>query len=163
MPYTPFHFGPGLLAKAATPRWISFLAFAAANVAVDCEVAFNYLRGHHPHHGHVHTVAIGGPLGLVVGLLTVLALRSWFPRTVAAHPLLRADLTALGGAVGGFLGGASHALIDALMHRDARPFWPFSMSNPLLGLVPVWSIYVGCVIAGAAGYWILKARPGTPA
>jgi membrane-bound metal-dependent hydrolase YbcI (DUF457 family) len=158
VPFTPFHFGPGLLVKAASPRRISALAFAAANVAVDSEVAFNLLRGHHPRHGIVHTILVAGPLGLVVGLLAVWAVRRWFPRTVAAHPLLREDSSMVAGAIGGLLGGASHPLLDAIGRKATHPFWPWSMSNPLFGIVPYWSLIVSCIAAGLLGYWILRVR-----
>ena len=158
MPYTPFHFGPGLLLKSATPRWISFVGFAMANVVVDCEVLFNELRGHRPAHGLVHTIILAGPIGLVSGMLAVLVVRRWFPRTVAAHPLLRGDLTLRAGAIGGLLGGASHPLLDGIGRKGTHPFWPWSMSNPLLHVVPFWSVIVTCIATGLLGYWILKMR-----
>jgi hypothetical protein len=162
VPYTPFHFGPGLLFKAGAPRWISAVGFAAANVAVDCEVFFNFLRGHHPRHGIVHTIVVAGPLGLVVGLLTVLAIRRWFPRTVAAHPQLRGDLTSAAGAIGGFLGGATHPLLDAIGRKWTYPFWPWlPKANPLLGIIPFWALVAGCVVSGFLGWWILRARAAT--
>lgn len=158
MPYTPFHFGPGLLVKAADPRHVSFTAYAMANVAVDCEPFFNILLRHHPAHGHVHTLVVAAPLGLAAGAITALLLRRFFRRTVSSNPLLRAE-AAFGAALwGGFLGGASHPLIDGMMHKDAHPFWPWTLRDPLLWLVPVWSIYVGCAVAGLLGWWILRAR-----
>jgi membrane-bound metal-dependent hydrolase YbcI (DUF457 family) len=163
VPYTPFHFGPGLLAKAASPRWISALTFAAANVAVDCEVAFNILRGHHPRHGIVHTILVAGPLGLAVGLLAAWTIRRCFPRTVAAHAQLREESSLIAGAVGGLLGGASHPLLDALGRRGTHPFWPWSSSNPLFGLMPYWAVVTACVVSGLLGIWLLARRNAKPA
>lgn len=55
MPITPFHFGPGLLFKAAVPRHFSLSAFAAVQVAIDTEVIVNMARGHEPLHDFLHT------------------------------------------------------------------------------------------------------------
>jgi len=43
MPFTPFHFGPGLLIKVCVPRWFWFTSFVLANVLIDCEVLY-YMR-----------------------------------------------------------------------------------------------------------------------
>ncbi len=40
MPFTPFHFGPGLFAKSLLPRHFSWLAFVASQVLIDCETLF---------------------------------------------------------------------------------------------------------------------------
>ena len=164
MPYTPYHFGPGLLLKSASPRWISIVGFAGANIAVDCEVLFNDLRAYHPVHGLMHTIPFAGPIGLFSGILSVLVVRRWFPR-VAAHPLLRGDLTIAAGAIGGFLGGATHPLLDAIGRKGTHPLWPWSQANPLFRLVPFWWLLGLCVASGVLGYWILKVRmrPATTA
>jgi len=155
VPVTPFHFGPGLLLKAASPRRLSFTAFAFANCVIDCETAWHALRHELPYHGPLHTMVVATPVGLVAGALLGAALGRLFPRTAETHPLLRAEATALGGAIGGALGGATHPLIDGLMHRDVFPFWPFVAGNPLLGLVSRPSIYVGCVLCGLVGALLL--------
>ena len=38
MPFTPFHFGPGALLKAAAPRHVSLIAFCAAQVLTQIPV-----------------------------------------------------------------------------------------------------------------------------
>ena len=162
MPVTPFHFGPGLLIKSAAPRHVSFLGFAAANVAVDCEPVARWLLHLHPLHGPVHTLIVAGPLGLVAGGLVSLALGRLFPRTAGAHPILKSEASWKSGAVGGLLGGASHPLIDGLMHRDVHPFWPFVDANPLLGLISLRGIYLGCALAGVLGLALLALRRRQP-
>ena len=130
-------------------------------MVVDCEVAFNFLRGHYPLHGPIHTMVVASPLGLLSGLFAVRAVRRWFPRTVAAYPLLRGDLTPAAGAIGGLLGGATHPLLDAIGRNRTYPFWPWSKANPLFHVMPYWELATLCVLTGLLGYWILKAR--TPA
>ena len=70
----------------------------------------------------------------------------------------------IAGALGGFLGGASHPVLDALGRRGTYPLMPWSKSNPFFGMMPYWSVMVACVVAGVLGYWILRVRrPETPA
>ena len=59
MPFTPLHFGPGLLLKAAAPRHVSFTAFVASQVLIDLESLYNILRGAWPVHRELHTFAFG--------------------------------------------------------------------------------------------------------
>ena len=158
MPFTPFHFGPGLLLKSGAPRRISFVAYAAANVAVDLEPLLNILRDHLPHHGHVHTLAVASPLGLAVGTATGVVLGRLFPRAARADAAVRGEISWLPAAIGGLLGGATHPLIDGLMHLDAEPFWPWYAGNPLLGLMPLPAVYGGCAVLGLLGAWILMRR-----
>lgn len=55
MPVTPFHFGPGALVHAVAPRWVSFLAFAVANVITDVEPLYDMVMGRVPLHRFLHT------------------------------------------------------------------------------------------------------------
>jgi hypothetical protein len=69
MPITPFHFGPGAAIHAAAPRYVSFLAFCAANVLMDIEPMYYILTRQYPLHRFFHTyvgaaiVAIGATAG----------------------------------------------------------------------------------------------------
>ena len=69
------------------------------------------------------------------------------PEAAGRHPdclLARLLATAL-------LATWSHVVLDGIMHRDARPFWPFTDRNPLLSLVGVGSLHLACVILGVVG------------
>lgn len=148
MPVTPFHFGPGLLVKAAAPTRFSFTAYALANVVIDIESGVNLLTGQTPVHAQVHTFVLGVPVGLALGLLVCLgarALRVRGPRLAAA-------------IWGGGLGGALHILLDGVMHRDIRPFWPFTDANPLLRVVGLQALHLFCVATGVLGLAWLAAR-----
>lgn len=150
MPVTPFHFGPGLLVKAAAPRAVSLTAFVGANVVVDVESVANLLAGRYPVHAALHTVAAASAAGLLVGL-AVAAVGRVSGRASAEWARGPALL-------GGLLGGASHPLLDGAMHPDIRPFLPFTEANPLLGLVGLDVLHLACVGAGAAGLVWLGAR-----
>ena len=79
MPFTPFHFGPGLALKGIIGRHMSFSAFVVANVAIDIEPLYYMLRNDPPLHRELHT-AIGAML-LAVGLMLLwLLLRAGISR-----------------------------------------------------------------------------------
>ena len=61
---------------------------------------------------------------------------------------------------GALVGTISHILLDAVMHVDVRPFWPFVAANPMQGWVSIEALQWGCVAAGVAGLALLAARRG---
>ena len=48
MAATPFHFGPGLLIKAAAPRQFSMAAYSLTQVVIDIETGYYQLRHEYP-------------------------------------------------------------------------------------------------------------------
>jgi hypothetical protein len=59
---------------------------------------------------------------------------------------------------GGLLGGATHPLLDGIMHSDIEPLRPFASGNPFLGFVELGLLQLLCVAAGAVGVVLLFAR-----
>jgi len=168
MPFTPFHLGPGLLAKAALPRRLSLTAFAITQVAIDIETLYHLTRGEWPVHRELHSVVGASLVGVVVAASLVFgrpALSRMSGERFARGPVHRASFVAetsnTGALLGGLVGGVSHSLLDAVMHADVRPFWPFADANPLLGVVGIGSLHVVCILAGALGlalWWVAGAR-----
>lgn len=159
MPFTPFHFGPGLLLKGVAPERLSWSAFVAAQVLIDCETLYHILRREYPLHRALHTVAGAAAAGLATAG-ALLALRGLLPRG-RLPPALAAELSTAPIVMGGLLGGLTHPLLDGLMHADIRPFLPWTEANPLLGLVGLGALHLGCLAAGLAGaalVW-LRRRP----
>jgi len=160
VPFTPYHFGPGLFLKSLAPRRFSFLAFVATQVVIDVETLVFLLRGQFPVHRTAHTFLGGSLIGLgVAGVLygAAAVIRHW---PVWRLPALFSELTWEGLLIGGLTGGASHALLDGLTHRDIRPLRPFSDANPLLGLVSLEALHVACVALGVVGLiWLALRRP----
>lgn len=159
MPFTPFHFGPGLLLKGAAPERLSWSAFVAAQVVIDCETLYHILRRDYPLHRELHTFAGAGTAGLAAAG-ALLVLRGLLPRGRLA-PALAAELSTAPVVLGGLLGGLTHPVLDGLMHADVRPFLPWSEANPLLGLMDLDLLHLGCLAAGLAGaalVW-LRCRP----
>ena len=81
MPATPFHFGPGLLVKAAAPRQFSMAAYSLAQVVIDIESGYYLLQHASPVHRQAHTFALGGLIGFCA-LFTFLGLRQFERRAL---------------------------------------------------------------------------------
>lgn len=166
MPFTPFHFGPGLLAKGLAARWFSWSAFAASTVVIDCESGYYMVRGEYPLHRQLHTfvgAALAGiaTIGMLLGARWMLSrARVWL---AAQPPTVRAEATTLGVITGAMTGALTHPLLDGLMHADIEPFAPWTADNPLRGLVGLEALHQGCLIAGLAGavlivVWRMRER-----
>lgn len=158
MPFTPFHFGPGLLLKSAAPRRLSLAAFVATQAAVDLEPLYFLVRGESPVHRVLHTVWGGGAAGLAVGLSLWMVGRS---RVEGLPPAARAEVERAPAVLGGLLGGVSHALLDGLMHRDVHALRPLAETQWVLDPGGVTALHLGCLIAGAlgaAGLFLRRAR-----
>lgn len=162
MPLTPFHFGPGALAKSVAPRWFSFRAFVLCQVVIDCETAWNIYRGHERLHTFFHSylgvsvaMALTGALLIVYNRFTVQFPRTWLIRELADWGTLfefRSSCIAV------LFGGWSHVFLDSVMHGDLRPFAPFSTDNAMLALVSLKALHMVCLwsFVGAALVWGLR-------
>ena len=154
MPVTPFHFGIGLLGKGLAPNQVSFSSFVASQVLIDCESAYYlFIAPAWPVHRWAHTLLVAVPLGVAVGL-AVWGLGRAFNR-IDAPPH---ELGLWPALAGGLLGGATHPLLDALMHPDAQLFMPFRAGNPLLGMVSLAALHLACVGAALLGGSLLWLR-----
>jgi hypothetical protein len=161
MPFTPFHFGPGLIIKAAAPSQFSLTAYTLANVAVDLEPLYHIVRGDSPLHGPLHTLPFATLTGLLVGAGVSLLPKAFRAsrETIGKYPdALRAEFRLPECIIGGVLGGMSHSLIDSLIYTDFYPFAPFSELNPLHGLVAPGALVGGLFWAGVIGLALLAIR-----
>lgn len=146
MPFTPFHFGPGLLAKELFPRRFSLTAFVTAQVLIDFEPLYHMVRHEYPVHRGLHTL-VGATLAGAAAAGLVLCARRLRPRSTTESIL-----------IGGLAGGASHPLLDALMHADVHPFAPFTGANPLLDATSLVALHAVCILAGTVGLALTGRR-----
>jgi hypothetical protein len=160
LPFTPFHFGPALLLKGAGPRRFSWTAFAAAQVLIDIEPLSRTIMEIRPAHGLVHTIPVATGVGLAAGVGTAVLGRALLRRrSKPPGPRLKAEATLSAALWGGALGGASHPVLDAVIHGDVAPFWPLVHGDPILGWVSPGVVILSCVAMGVAGYFLLMRPP----
>jgi membrane-bound metal-dependent hydrolase YbcI (DUF457 family) len=162
MPFTPFHFGPGLALKGITRHYFSWSAFAAAQVFIDCETLYHFLRHEDPFHRFFHSFLGGATAGLMTSILLLLFVRAigrMWPKSISLFsrsvPYLTSEFAAGAVFVGGLAGGLSHPLLDGIVHRDVRPFMPFSDYNPFLHLISSRMLESACLIAAFLGILML--------
>lgn len=128
MPITPLHFGVLAPLNHLAPGRVSNVAFVLVNLWVDMSAIVWWATGYGgPAHGVEHSFLGVAPLILYVGVLGLLSVRWW---------------------LGAILGGMSHVVLDALVHADSVPFYPYHDGNPLYaGLMgPLsWALLVLCV------------------
>lgn len=158
MPFTPFHFGPGALIKAAAPRDFSFSVFVFSQVLIDVEpLAFWVFTGV-PVHPYLHTV---------VGATLVAALSYWPGRRICERMLAlwnrqmspaQARWLAFGPTIdaraafwGAVIGAYSHVALDGIMHSDLHPFAPWAQAQPWLRAITIDQLHLLCVATGLIG------------
>lgn len=155
MPVTTFHFGPGALLKALAPRWISLLAFVTAQVVLDLESGYHLLRQEWPIHRQLHSLVLAGLAGILTGTAVFLMARILRPTKFS---LPKSEVGMLPAHLGGLIGGLSHPVLDAFMHSDLKPFWPFASSNPFLDRLSTTALHVLCITSGLIGVTVLAIR-----
>jgi hypothetical protein len=162
MPATPFHFGPGLLIKAAAPRQFSMAAYSLSQIVIDIESGYYLFQHATPVHRQAHTFALGGLIGLLCGLI-VSKVGAWIARPRDVIPeALAAEYRLPIAVMSGIFGGIFHSVLDGIMHADIRPFRPFTGANPLYELVSVQILYLFCIVTGVIGAALLLAWERRP-
>jgi len=128
MPFTPFHFGPGLLISLTFLSFIDIPTFLIASVIVDVEpflVLFFDLN--YPLHGFFHSF-LGGFMVAVLLTIVMSKIRKYFTplitffkieQAISLKKILFSSILAI------FL----HILLDAPIYSDIQPFFPFEF-NP---------------------------------
>jgi len=172
VPFTPFHIGPALLLKPSLRDRFSLGTFALVQVAIDLEVAANILTDAPYLHTRLHTLAGAlamGVLCIIPAKIVLTGLYGALSRRLEPHQdtpawLIRElrPVTWIGAVSGGLIGGISHALLDSLIHVDARIFAPWVKDNPLW--IPgsfIW-IHLLCAAFGLVGLWFWSRSSRIP-
>jgi len=162
LPLTPFHFGPGLFLKGILPRHFSWGTFVLTQVVIDCETLYYLMHRTYPIHRTLHTflgATIAGLLTACFVLVCKRMLRRALPQVydefAKQKPVVRSEGSTSGILVGGLVGGVSHPFLDGIMHRDIRPFAPWSDANPLLNWIGLAPLHLLCVLSGVVGLAII--------
>jgi len=156
MPFTPFHMGVGMAAKAVAPRLISLQVFGVGQVLMDIEPGVRMVMDDDVLHGWTHTLWGSVPVALV----TVLTWKLLEGRRVwrwTFEPLSTSTLWATA-----FFAVWSHVLLDVLIHHD------MGVTRALIhGLGETYFshevIERACMTAAGAGLIFLGIRMGAAA
>jgi len=153
VPFTPFHIGVGIGAKAIAPRLISIQVFALTQVAMDVEPGVRMARGYDDLHGWTHTFLGSLPVALAcVFAWKMLEGRRIWRWTFEPIKTSMLWLTA-------FVGTLSHVLLDSLIHRD------MASTRTVLGLegsalLPHETVQLACLMVASGGAALLAVRFG---
>lgn len=154
MPFTPFHLGPGALFKAAGGDRFSFMIFGGSQVLMDIEPLVRMVRGDEVVHGMSHTVAGA----FVIAIVSATAGRPISNALLERSGIIDRPISWAVAWVSAISGTYSHIALDAVMHRDTNPLWPFAHGNSLLGVVSVATLHLLCVVSGIIGGLLVALR-----
>lgn len=147
--FTPYHMGPGALLKALLRGGFSLMIFGWTQILMDLQPLVVLAIGRGQLHGISHTY-VGGTFIALLAAVSGKYLVQWVlrlrPRKSAALSVswVVAVLSAL-------IGSCTHVAFDSLVHADVSPFWPFSQTNPAIGLVSASTVWYGYMVSGLVG------------
>ncbi|GAA6170015.1 zinc dependent phospholipase C family protein [Sessilibacter corallicola] len=150
MPFTPFHMGPGMVIKALLQGSFSLMVFGWAQIVMDIQPLIVLITGEGHLHGFSHTYvgaillaifsALSGKYLSEIGLFILGLNKQWQVQIAWWVAFLSA-----------FIGTFSHVLLDAIMHSDVEPFYPFTLNNPFLGVISVQTLHKWCIYSAFVG------------
>lgn len=158
MPFTPLHLGPGAAFKAIGGRHFSFMVFGGSQVLMDIEPLLGLIQGWTVLHGCSHTILGALIIGVVAGIVG---------KPISAYVLGRLRIphhpfTWTASFCGALVGTFSHVGLDAIMHSDMNPWWPFARGNAWLDLISVDALHLACLALGVVGGLIILIRAKWP-
>ncbi len=152
MPFTPFHMGPALAAKAVLGRHFSLPIYGFTQVAIDSEVLAGYpFRRDLSFHRVMHTFAgatAAAALTLLLRPAIARGMNLW-NRSTKATPgspwHMEPQVSPLAAVLSAFGGAWGHVLLDAPTHSHMEPLVPIARGNPLNGMASQREIIGWCV------------------
>ncbi len=163
MPFTPYHIGPalGISLWDYKKKRIDIAAAILGSIIIDVRAMYIwFFSSGNFHDGPFHTFLGAIILGVLTGCLVhlfrnplqkVLEFFHWQQDTTLLNKILTASSMAI-----------LHIILDSFLYTDIRPFWPFSLTNPFLGIFSTDQIQIFCIIgyfvgiAEYIGFWIWK-------
>lgn len=152
MPFTPFHWGPGLLLGLLLLSYLDLPTFLVASVIIDIEpLLVLTLNLPYPPHGYLHTFLGGTIVAFLLALAMSRIRRTLSPSMSFFRLERRTSFKSI--VLASLFGIYLHIILDSPLYLDIRPFYPVE-SNPLQahGMFIGFNVYAFCVICfiGAA-------------
>ncbi len=160
MPFTPFHWGPGLLVSLLFFPLLDLPVFLVSVVVVDLEPLVLMLLGGSVLHGFFHSY-----LGATLAGLALVPL-AYFLRGFLGWLLRFFGLeqsTSLSKIVVTALAGTNfHVFLDAFLYSEMHPLFPL-LGNPFYGLFSSGQVYFACIVGFVAAiplyvFHLVRAR-----
>ena len=156
MPFTPYHFGPGILIGILLFPFIDFTTVMIASVILDLEpltvILFDLSM---PLHGFFHTY-LGATIVALLLSIGIFPFRRYLNQMVSLFGLeqessLRNIIPA------SFIGTYSHVFLDSFLYFEMNPFYPV-LGNPFLGILSSGIVYNLCLVLGFIGVFAYILR-----
>lgn len=156
MPFTPYHFGPGLLLGILLFPFVDLGTLIFASVILDIEPLVVIMFGLPlPLHGFFHTY-LGATIISMVLTVCIWPIRNQLSSIVSLFGMRQySTLSSILSA--GLVGTYSHVLLDSFLYAEMNPFYPL-MGNPFLGIIVSSVVYNFCIFAGFAGLLLYVIR-----
>lgn len=128
MPFTPYHFGPGLFIGLLFLSFLDFPTFLIASAIVDVEpllvIVFNL---DYPLHGFFHSF-LGGTIAALILAGFMMLIRKYFTPIMSVFKLEQ-DVSYKKILAASLLAVYIHILLDSPIYTDIKPFFPLDF-NP---------------------------------
>ena len=156
MPFTPYHFGPGLFLGVVFLPFVDFSTVMIASVILDIEpILVLMLNLPIPLHGFLHSY-LGATIIAIILAFVLYPMIGTLNKLVAIFGIhqessLRHILPA------SFIGTYSHVFLDSFVYLEMNPFFPI-IGNPFIGVFPSIFIYSSCIYLGLLGFGVYIIR-----
>lgn len=140
--------------KGVAGRRFSLVVFGGTQAVMDIEPLVAMLRGWQTLHGLSHTL-VGA---LVIALIATASGKPIGNWALSWARIPHVPITWRVALFSALVGAFSHVLLDAVMHADMQPLWPFSVHNPLLGVLSVPRLHGLCLALGLVGAGLMAWR-----
>ena len=151
MPFTPFHMGPGILIKGVLQGGFSLMVFGWAQILMDVQPLFVLITDGGQLHGFSHTY-IGASLIAIASAVTGKYLSEYGLVVLGVRKKEdKFDISWWVVFISAFIGTYTHVVIDSIMHFDMQPFFPFGVTNSLLGVIGTDLLHKLCIYSGLLG------------
>ncbi len=156
MPFTPYHFGPGLFLGVVLLPFVDLSTIIIASVILDLEpLVALMLNLPIPLHGFFHTY-LGATIVAFILTFVIWPFRGYFNKIVSVFGLHQeSSLRHI--FLASIIGTCSHILLDSFLYAEMNPFYPI-LGNPFLGIVQGVFVYNICIILGLLGFAIYIIR-----